>query len=632
MNKPLLTLALAALTATGAFSIGPTRVQPADMDFIKNPNAANHSTKTATRAEVSEVDFGYADDPASALYLKDSKKGDEYYLAIEMPKETAASFAGDEITGVNITTGVYQMLTGAYTNRVVNVELFITEDLESEPIYTQAATLGKEAFTEYRVPLDTPVKIEEGKSYFVGYSFVNPITNMYYLAVDGLLKCPEACWVGKKVNGKVEWNNYYDQMGALCLSFTVKGENLPQNGVQLVEAGGSLYCEPGKPFEYGFMLKGAGQNADQIEITATIGNGAPQVKTISLETSLGYNQYGIVYVDGFVCDQEGLSIPMTFEITKVNGVDNTSSSNTYSSTIDCYDSTKGFPRVHLVEEATGTWCGWCPRGIVLLEYIREKYPDMFACAAIHQGDPMQVSSTTTFLNSYVGGYPFACIDRTETLQSMSDKEIDSFVEAFKAVPTTMAITDVLPSIGEDGKLTVDAKVQSGFDLDNNNRYRVGYYLTEDGMGPYNQSNNYAGGRYGEMGGWESKSSSVSTIYNEVVRLCVGGVQGLDNSLPDKMEAGVTYYSNAQMSLSAVTSDKFYITAWIFDNVNGAIVNCKQIEVSKSGVNDVATDSNTVARRYYNLNGVEVSDPSNGIYIMRSVKADGSVKTEKVIVK
>lgn len=42
-----------------------------------------------------------------------------------------------------------------------------------------------------------------------------------------------------------------------------------------------------------------------------------------------------------------------------------------------------------VEEATGTWCGWCPRGEVYMNYLYAKYPEHFVGIAVHQKDPME---------------------------------------------------------------------------------------------------------------------------------------------------------------------------------------------------------------------------------------------------
>ena len=50
----------------------------------------------------------------------------------------------------------------------------------------------------------------------------------------------------------------------------------------------------------------------------------------------------------------------------------------------------------------------------------------------------------------------------------------------------------------------------------------------------------------------------------------------------------------------------------------------------SGVSEVAADAELVSKKYYDLNGLEVKDPANGIYILRSVYSDGTVKAEKVV--
>ena len=40
------------------------------------------------------------------------------------------------------------------------------------------------------------------------------------------------------------------------------------------------------------------------------------------------------------------------------------------------------------EEATGTWCGWCPRGAVALNWMDHDYEGYWQGIAVHNGDPM----------------------------------------------------------------------------------------------------------------------------------------------------------------------------------------------------------------------------------------------------
>jgi hypothetical protein len=62
------------------------------------------------------------------------------------------------------------------------------------------------------------------------------------------------------------------------------------------------------------------------------------------------------------------------------------------------------------EEKTGSWCGWCPRGAVALGEM-EAIPN-FIGIAVHNGDPMAISSYDGSIGTYVpGGYPGGGVDR-----------------------------------------------------------------------------------------------------------------------------------------------------------------------------------------------------------------------------
>ena len=43
----------------------------------------------------------------------------------------------------------------------------------------------------------------------------------------------------------------------------------------------------------------------------------------------------------------------------------------------------------LIEEATGTWCAWCPKGKVFSEMLLETYNDKLIFIEVHRNDPME---------------------------------------------------------------------------------------------------------------------------------------------------------------------------------------------------------------------------------------------------
>lgn len=44
---------------------------------------------------------------------------------------------------------------------------------------------------------------------------------------------------------------------------------------------------------------------------------------------------------------------------------------------------ESYPRRMVMEEATATWCGWCPQGIVAIDGLKRDFPDNFLAIAIH---------------------------------------------------------------------------------------------------------------------------------------------------------------------------------------------------------------------------------------------------------
>lgn len=72
-----------------------------------------------------------------------------------------------------------------------------------------------------------------------------------------------------------------------------------------------------------------------------------------------------------------------------------------------------YSRKVVVEEGTGTWCGYCPRGIVAMEAMAEKYPDNFIGIAVHSGDEMQVDGSYYPVLNYFSGFPGCIVNRQD---------------------------------------------------------------------------------------------------------------------------------------------------------------------------------------------------------------------------
>lgn len=647
------TITAAACVAQGIPSLTASPKEVPGIDFTFAPENVAQMKAPARAGEAQQgLDFTLAYQVYGALKLN-VQVGTEIYQVFEFTDTYCEMYAGKTIKSINLTSGV----TGKTQSQdITDVVVFITDDLDKEFSYSQKGKIGTTAYTLNKIELDEPYTIEAGKPFFVGFMCKPVSNNTYYVVVDGVPReSPDGAYVGYKQGTEIKWQNCASQYGNLCMGVTIVGDNMPENGLNLYGIETPAYVEPGKEFEFRIGFVGAAINkAESVEVEYTIGNQAPETVKVPFKSEhyLGYNEVGIYKIGGLVCNEQGLSVPFTAKITKVNDKDNTAPDNVGYATLQCYDRDKGFKRHNVVEEGTGTWCGWCPAGIVMMEYLRDNYPEDFIRVAIHGQDEMTVSSTNSVLGLFPG-FPGAYINRVTEIPPTNPQVIDiidEYYATYKDVPSICGFDKVEVTVKDDKNISILSTSRFAFDVKNDDRYRLAYYVTEDNVGPYSQSNYYAGGANGKMGGWESKGSRSTTMYDDVARYLVGGISGLNNSLPDNLVAGESYDNTEVGFINNVKGDLFYVTAMIVDSKTNEVVNAKQVMVSKSGgVNDIATTALTVRgteggivfggeyemASVYNVAGQLVATVRGessvalpaGLYI---VKADGT--TAKVMVK
>lgn len=602
-------------------------------------SAMNVQAADTAEGDSSTFDYTLAYDYAGAFQSQAFKLGGTVYQAFIIDAYNADLYADTEITSINITAGNYK---GEKVNKVKNVTVFLAEDLDSEPFYTQSGKLGDEGEVMYKVALDKPYKIEKGKPVVVGYSFRLSSSDINYITVDNTYHENMAGgWIGYKYgDAAIQWENISHTYGNLCIGCTLKGESFPQNGVAVLSLDGAEFAEPGKNFEYTVYFQNTAANTvNSMEVSYTIGDGTKKTGQVNLRNPLKYNERSGLKFSDLSYGKEGIDVPVTFEITKVNGEANISDENKRTGYLNCFNAANGFKRVHLMEEGTGTWCQWCPAGIVMMDNLAKNYPEDYALVGVHYNDAMQVTSTAPVLAMFGGSYPNSYIDRSVNIMptmATVNQTLKAFTEYYREIPALVGFPSIKGVKTEDGKLKVNTDVQFALDLRGASRYRLSYYIVEDGVGPYEQQNGFAGGESGPMGGWESKGLYVSTLFNDVARYLEGGMEGVQGSIPGSVKQGESYSYEVELPLTNVTKDKVRVVAFVVDTTTGTVVNAaqKEVDLTESGVEEIAdaSSSEILSKTYYTLNGVEVKDPSNGIYILRTVYADGTVKAEKVVVE
>jgi hypothetical protein len=195
----------------------------------------------------------------------------------------------------------------------------------------------------------------------------------------------------------------------------------------------------------------------------------------------------------------------------------------------------------LVEELTGTWCQWCPRGIYYGDSLCFTY-DNVIFVAIHCSDPM--ANDEYYQASGLVGAPSANIGRRFLAQET--QTWFAKVEQESQTPSKVYMSIHCDYDPETRQLTASVGAMA---LENmNGDYRFAAILIEDGVtGPapsYNQTNSYSGGNHGPMGGYENLPNPIPAeriAYDHVGRQLLCDYNGVPGSFPSSLQASHDAY-------------------------------------------------------------------------------------------
>ncbi len=330
---------------------------------------------------------------------------------------------------------------------------------------------------------------------------------------------------------------------------------------------------------------------NSLVMSYSVDGGTPVTETFSGLNTLSGAEYEYTFT-------QTLDLPdvseYTLEVTidSVNGeVDAVLSNN--SATKDLAVVSFVPDRAVVVEESTGTWCTWCPRGFVAMEYL-EKF-DNFIGIAVHGAvndpssgfhDPMTVTPYIDGLDGFTGGlYPYMIMDR-ELIDVMPNdlagmSTLDPLFERQEA-QVSPATVDIKVSM-QEGSRDIAVEVTSEFVVPVSGDFRFNAVVVEDsvtGTGDgYAQINAYAGGNAGPMNGWENLPNPVPAsdmVYDKVARAPLGGWAGATNSIPANNSRGdiVSHTFNYSVPVG-YNIDNLKFVGMLIDQSSGFILNAKQ---------------------------------------------------------
>ena len=287
------------------------------------------------------------------------------------------------------------------------------------------------------------------------------------------------------------------------------------------------------------------------------------------------------------------TLPINAVVYNVNGGagDNTPSNDTLIELINPIVPAQG--KMVVGEEATGTWCQWCPRGAVFMDLFETKYQDFWAGIAVHNGDPMTVEAYDTGIGTLIGGYPSALVDR---LGDVDPSGMSS--DFFTRLQTAPKATLVNGATWDANSRVLNVSVRYNFALAANGNYKSACVLTEDGVtgtgAGWSQSNAYAGGNNGVMGGYESLPSPVPAaqmVYDHVARAIAPSFTGMTGIFPATVNAGDAHIVNYSFTLPAGWDENEIQIIGLLIDPTGKIDNAASVDITMAVANGYETGLN-----------------------------------------
>jgi hypothetical protein len=195
------------------------------------------------------------------------------------------------------------------------------------------------------------------------------------------------------------------------------------------------------------------------------------------QTGLDVKEYVTIYNNDMIFSQKAFR-STTPSISKIYAsFGNIKSNEVVVEVIE--DKNLKFEKNVLIEQYTGTWCGWCPRAIFQIENLQVTDKNI-AHIALHLSDEMTFNMSMMLFQSFgFTGIPTIHADRSLVWNGNNGaiSPLHSPARAGLAIKVS----------GASSNVTADVKLKFGMDFSENLKLSV--YLLDDGL-IANQANNY----------------------------------------------------------------------------------------------------------------------------------------------
>jgi len=523
------------------------------------------------------------------------------------PTDMLKPYSGNEVTKVRI----------GMTGSAKNVTLYVKENpRDSRPIYSQSVGTLNEGWNE--VTLTTPYAISGQKDITIGFKATLEETGAIGYSKE------------KKIDGDFIYINQTSKWtstgGTLCLQACVEGGNMPENELAIGTMSDQTAPYDAVTTTFTSTVRNMGVNAIE-GYTLQYCVDDSEVQSINIDKSLAVNE-----TDTFCIDVPSIEVgvhSVKVWIAEVNGVEDTNTSNNMVTARLTVRDIR-FARRVVCEENTGLWCGWCPRGMVGMELMKDMHPGQFIAICVHGGDVLEISRNEDYnygkftdsqsgapscvVNRRLSGDPFYDIENLYRLETLSENHLAYTMSAQWNADSTA--------------ITTYSHFFADVDI-NDAQYYAAFVVTEDSVTGYSQTNYFANTPDQPFYGWEAKDGHTDDCcFNDLARGIFSNYDG-DLCSPSAMTAETVYDYTYTLTLPPTVVDKrqVHVVGLLIDHKTGYVVNAFMATPEEES--HVATDIQVIAAdssghdrqtlQTFNLSGQRVDDTYRGVVVRNGRK-------------
>jgi thiol-disulfide isomerase/thioredoxin len=296
----------------------------------------------------------------------------------------------------------------------------------------------------------------------------------------------------------------------------------------------------------------------------------------------------------------------------------------------------------VLEDHTGAWCGFCPRGMETLENLEAQYGEDIIGVGVHNGDAMTISTYQTPLAQMIGvtGYPNGSVSRityggkiaqsdgvwATIAQANIGKDVPVGVKlevdynkttgAYTATITATVESPINANLGFNLWILQDYMTGSGSQWDQAN------YLSKTGSSPNPNSKYY-----------DYPPKITEFMHMDVFRGAHAGIEGEQGTFPAGMVPAGTYkqvYTGNVSNMNVTDKNNAFFVAVVHNKDNKEIINADRVGKVVKPKDRLATD---ISNPYINV----VSDSKHTAEVTLtnendwSITANLSIDTDKSVI-